>query len=221
MKIPAGGRRKERLKMVRTQIARRGIKNEDVLDAMRAIPREFFLPPELRPHAYADNALPIAEGQSISQPYIVALMAEALDVSHGDRVLEIGTGSGYAAAVLGCIAREVITLERLPSLAHHARSILAQLGYENIQVIQADGTGGWSEGAPYNAISVTAGAPDIPAPLVEQLVAGGNLVLPVGSAATRQDLIQCHKAADGSIEQRDLGRVRFVPLIGKHGWEGV
>jgi protein-L-isoaspartate(D-aspartate) O-methyltransferase len=216
--IPKGDRLEERLQMVRLQIEPRGIDDENVLEAMRRVPRELFLPPDVREHAYADSALPIAEGQTISQPYIVALMTQALELSPDDRVLEIGTGSGYAAAVLGFIAREVYTLERHASLAEHADEILEMIGIDNVNVIHADGTNGWPKAAPYDGIVVTAGAPHVPAPLINQLTVEGHLVLPVGSHTTSQHLMQFTKKPDGSLEQVDLGAVRFVPLIGRHGW---
>jgi protein-L-isoaspartate(D-aspartate) O-methyltransferase len=205
--------------MVRLQIANRGIDNEYVLEAMRRIPRELFIPADIREHAYADSALPIAAGQTISQPYIVALMTQALRLSPGDKVLEIGTGSGYGAAVLGCIAREVFSLERHAPLAERADELLDQIGIHNVNVIHTDGTNGWPEAAPYDGIVVTAGAPEVPAPLIKQLSVGGHLVLPVGKHTTSQQLMQIRKEADGSLERNDLGPVRFVPLVGKHGWE--
>lgn len=217
--IPKGERQDERLQMVRLQLENRGIDDEYVLKAMRTIPRELFIPPHMREHAYADSALPIAERQTISQPYIVALMTQSLNLTHEDRVLEIGTGSGYAAAVLGFIAREVYSLERHAPLAEQADELLHQIGIQNVQVIHADGTNGWPEAAPYDGIVVTAGAPEVPEPLVEQLAVDGHLVLPVGSRTTSQHLMQIRKKTDGSLERHDLGPVRFVPLVGKHGWE--
>ncbi|MGD2163309.1 MAG: protein-L-isoaspartate(D-aspartate) O-methyltransferase [Anaerolineales bacterium] len=218
-KIPKGERQDERLQMVRHQIENRDIDDELVLEAMRRIPRELFIPPDIRAHAYADSALPIAEGQTISQPYIVALMTQALEPSPADRVLEIGTGSGYAAAILGLIVREVYSLERHAALAEKADELLQQIGICNVHVIHADGTNGWPEASPYDGIVVTAGAPEVPEPLVEQLAVGGHLVLPVGKHTTSQHLMQLTKTPDGSLEQDDLGAVRFVPLVGKHGWD--
>jgi protein-L-isoaspartate(D-aspartate) O-methyltransferase len=217
-KIPKGERQDERFQMVRLQIANRGIDDVYVLEAMRRIPREFFIPPDIRRHAYADSALPIAEGQTISQPYIVALMTQALELSPEDRVLEIGTGSGYQAAVLGFIAREVYSLERLAPLAERADELLNQIGIHNVQVIHTDGSDGWPIASPYDGIIVTAGAPEVPAPLIEQLTFSGRLVLPVGSRTTNQHLIQIKKQRDGSLQREDMGSVRFVPLIGRHGW---
>jgi protein-L-isoaspartate(D-aspartate) O-methyltransferase len=221
MKIPKGERSKERERMVRLQIEKRGISDRYVLEAMRRIPRELFIPPNMREHAYADSALPISEGQTISQPYIVALMTQALELSPDDRVLEIGTGSGYAAAILGYIAREVFTLERHTALAEHAEKLLVRIGIQNVNVIHADGSNGWPEAAPYDGIVVTAAAPEVPEPLIDQLAFNGHLVLPVGSRTTSQDLIQIHKETDGSLVHSDLGPVRFVPLIGNHGWENT
>lgn len=217
-RIPKGDRQDERLQMVRLQIANRGIDDEYVLEAMRRIPRELFIPPDMREHAYADSALPIAESQTISQPYIVALMTQALRLSPGDKVLEIGTGSGYAAAILGFIVREVYSLERHQPLAERAQKLLDQIGIRNVNVIHADGTQGWPDAAPYDGIVVTAGAPEVPEPLIEQLTAGGHLVLPVGKHTTSQHLLQIHKEPDGSLKRSDLGPVRFVPLVGEHGW---
>lgn len=218
-KIPKGDRQEERLQMVRLQLEPRGIDDENVLEAMRRVPRELFLPPDMRKHAYADSALPIAEGQTISQPYIVALMTQALQLSPDDRVLEIGTGSGYAAAILGYIAHQVYSLERIAPLAKHAEETLNRVGIDNVNVIHADGTNGWPQAAPYDGIVVTAGAPEVPQPLIDQLAPRGRLVLPVGSHTTSQHLMQFHKLPDGSLDSSDLGAVRFVPLIGNHGWE--
>lgn len=204
--------------MVRLQIAKRGVDDEHVLEAMRRIPRELFIPPDMRVHAYADSALPIAESQTISQPYIVALMTQALELSPSDRVLEIGTGSGYQSAILGVIAREVYSLERHAPLAERADKLLKQIGIDNVQVIHSDGSEGWLDAAPYDAIIVTAGAPQVPEPLVEQLAVGGRLVLPVGSHTTSQHLLKIVKKTDGSLQKNDLGAVRFVPLVGKHAW---
>ena len=217
-RIPKGDLQEQRLHMVRLQIAKRGIDDEYVLEAMRRIPRELFIPPDMREHAYADSALPIAEGQTISQPYIVALMTQALELSPPDRVLEIGTGSGYQAAILGYLARAVYSIERHAPLAERADELLKQLGIDNVQVIHLDGTEGWSDAAPYDGIIVTAGAPEVPEPLVDQLAVGGRLVLPVGSHTTNQQLFKLVKKTDGTLQKYDLGAVRFVPLVGKHGW---
>ena len=207
-----------RERMVRTQIAARGIRDPAVLAAMRAVPREAFLPPELSEFAYEDHALPIEEGQTISQPYIVALMTAALELRPGDRVLEIGTGSGYAAAVLGRIAKEVYSIERHAALADLAAARLRTLGLDNVHVLHGDGTLGWAERAPYDAIVVAAGGPDVPDALLAQLAVGGRLVIPVGEDKALQTLVRITRAADGTLRREELGDVRFVPLIGAQGW---
>ncbi|HEV8238969.1 MAG TPA: protein-L-isoaspartate(D-aspartate) O-methyltransferase [Thermoanaerobaculia bacterium] len=204
--------------MIARQLAARGVRDERVLEAMRAVPREEFVPPELVEFAYEDSPLPISEQQTISQPYIVALMAEALELQPGDRVLEVGTGSGYAAAVLAHLAAEVHTIERHESLAVSARRKLVQLGYANVQVIHGDGSLGWTQSAPYDAIVAAAGGPDVPPALLEQLAPGGRLVMPVGSTPREQTLVRLRKRPDGRVAREDLGPVRFVPLIGAAGW---
>jgi len=208
----------ERARMVRTQLAARGIRDARVLAAMASVPREAFLPPELEEFAYEDHPLPIAEGQTISQPYIVALMTAALAIGPNDRVLEIGTGSGYAAAVLGHMAREVFTIERHAALSALAATRLRDLGYAHVHVTHGDGTLGWAEHAPYDAIVVAAGGPEVPEALVAQLAVGGRLVIPVGDEKSMQTLVHITRAADGSLRREDLGDVRFVPLIGAQGW---
>jgi protein-L-isoaspartate(D-aspartate) O-methyltransferase len=210
--------RSAREHMVQAHVAARGIRNPAVLAAMRTVPREVFLPAELAEFAYADHPLPIAEGQTISQPYIVALMTAALELGPNDRVLEIGTGSGYAAAVLGHVAREVYTVERHGPLAEAASARLRELGSHNVHVHHGDGTLGWPEHAPYDAIVVTAGGPDVPKALVAQLAVGGRLVIPVGEDKALQTLVRLTKEADGRVRREDLGDVRFVPLIGAQGW---
>jgi protein-L-isoaspartate(D-aspartate) O-methyltransferase len=207
----------KRKKMVDTQLIPRGIRDPLVLKAMGKIPREEFVPENLRESAYTDNALPIAESQTISQPYIVALMTQALELNSGDKILEIGTGSGYQAAVLAEIVEDVYTVERIPSLTERARQVLSNLGYRNVHFKVFNGTLGWPEHSPYNAIIVTAGAPDIPEPLIEQLEEGGRLVIPVGDRFG-QDLLRITKTAGGRLT-KDLGAVRFVNLVGEHGWE--
>jgi protein-L-isoaspartate(D-aspartate) O-methyltransferase len=207
----------QRDRMVERQIAGRGVRDPGVLAAMRSVPRERFLRPELEEFAYQDAPLPIEEGQTISQPFIVALMAEALQLSPRDRVLEIGTGSGYAAAVLARVAREIYTIERHAELADSARARLAELGLDNVFVRHGDGTLGWPEQAPFDAIVVAAGGPHIPEPLLAQLAPGGRLVIPVGEEKAQQ-LIRVTRRGDGSLEHEDLGGVRFVPLIGEEGW---
>jgi protein-L-isoaspartate(D-aspartate) O-methyltransferase len=207
-----------RERMVRTQIAARGVRDPAVLEAMRTVPREAFLPPELEEFAYADAPLPIERGQTISQPYIVALMAAAARLGPGDRVLEIGTGSGYAAAVLGRIAREVYTVERHEELAKLAADRLAGLGFSNVAVRHGDGTLGWAEHAPYDAIVVAAGGPKVPEALLDQLAPGGRVVIPVGEGRGFQQLVRVTREIDGGLRREELGDVRFVPLIGAQGW---
>ncbi|MEZ4416638.1 MAG: protein-L-isoaspartate(D-aspartate) O-methyltransferase [Gemmatimonadota bacterium] len=208
----------QRRSMVSRQLAARGIHDPRVLAAMGEVPREFFVPPHLAEFAYEDAPLPIASGQTISQPYIVALMAEALGLSGGERVLEIGTGSGYAAAVLSRLASEVYTVERHEDLAESARAALEAVGYDNVQVLHADGTLGWPEHAPYDAILVSAGGPGVPPALSEQLAPGGVVVIPVGADPRTQELVAERKQPDGTFTRRSLGAVRFVPLIGAEGW---
>jgi len=208
-----------REQMVSRHLAARGIRDPAVLAAMRSVAREAFLPPELAEFAYEDSPLPIAQGQTISQPYIVALMIAALEVGPEDRVLEVGTGSGYAAAVLGRIAREVYTIERHGELADAATARLHELGFHNVHVRHGDGTLGWPEHAPYDAIVVAAGGPDVPEALVGQLAAGGRLVIPLGDDRSLQTLVRIVRDADGRLRREDLGDVRFVPLIGAQGWD--
>src|SRR5262245_2272925 len=208
----------QRDRMVERQIAGRGVRDPAVLSAMRSVPRERFLPPHLEEFAYQDSPLPIEQGQTISQPFIVALMAEALELDPGDRVLEIGTGSGYAAAVLARLAREVYTVERHAELVESARILLGELGFDNVFVRHGDGTLGWPEHAPYDAIVVAAGGPRIPETLLAQLAPGGRLVIPVGEEKA-QELVRITRRADGTFEREELGGVRFVPLIGAEGWD--
>jgi protein-L-isoaspartate(D-aspartate) O-methyltransferase len=204
--------------MVDLQIARRGVRSRLVLDAMRTVPREAFLPEPMREFAYEDAPLPIAEGQTISQPYIVALMTEALALEGGEKVLEIGTGSGYAAAVLSRIARSVYTVERLGQLAEKAAAALAELGYRNVHVLHGDGTRGWPEHAPYDAIVVAAGGPEVPESLKAQLKVGGRLVIPVGENRRVQELLRLIRVAESEYQIEDIADVRFVPLVGEEGW---
>ncbi len=207
-----------RREMVDRQIAARDVRDERVLEALRTVPREAFVPERLAEFAYDDTPLPIGEEQTISQPFVVALMAEALEIRPGDKVLEIGAGSGYAAAVLSRLAREVWTVERHPSLAREARERMARLGYRNVHVLHGDGTLGWPEHAPYDAIVVAAGGPEVPPALLDQLAAGGRLVIPIGPDLRTQNLVRVRRRADGSVVREDLGGVRFVPLIGAQGW---
>ncbi len=208
--------RKER--MLSEHLAARGIRDAAVLKAMRDVPREAFLPPGMELFAYDDGPLPINEGQTISQPYIVAYMVEALELRGQERVLEIGTGSGYAAAVLSRCAAQVFTVERLPGLAEAASARLQELGYRNVSVHVGDGTMGWRGHAPYDAIVVTAGAPGVPRELLEQLAPLGRLVIPVGPTQHLQELVRVRRLADGRLQHEDLCSVRFVPLIGEQGW---
>jgi protein-L-isoaspartate(D-aspartate) O-methyltransferase len=204
--------------MLSRDLAGRGIGDPKVLAAMRLVPREEFVPAEFKEQAYGDYPLPIDEGQTISQPYIVAYMAECLELSHGDRVLEIGTGSGYSAAVLSRIAAEVYTLERVDSLARSAGERLKRLGYDNIWIFVGDGTLGWPRLAPYDAIIVTAGAPRVPKPLLEQLAVGGRLLLPVGPDRLGQTLIRVRREDENRYREEWLLAVQFVPLVGAEGW---
>ena len=207
-----------RNEMVEKAISARGVRSELVLNAMRNVPREAFLPEQLREFAYEDAPLPIDEGQTISQPYIVAFMTEALALKGGERVLEIGAGSGYAAAVLSKIAADVYTVERIGQLAEKAASTLADLGYHNVHVLHGDGTRGWPEHAPYDGIIVAAGGPTIPESLKEQLKVGGRLVIPVGRDPGVQELVRVTRISENKYDREDLADVRFVPLIGQEGW---
>jgi protein-L-isoaspartate(D-aspartate) O-methyltransferase len=204
--------------MVETQIAARGVRNPAVLEAMRLVPRERFVPAHLAELAYTDEPLPIGEDQTISQPYIVAAMIEAARPRPGDRALEIGTGSGYSAAVLATIVAEVYTVERLAGLAESAGRRLAELGYTNVHVRQANGTLGWPEHAPFDVIIVTAGGPRVPRPLLEQLAVGGRLVMPVGSRQLGQRLMRVTRTGEDTYHHEGLEDVAFVPLIGEEGW---
>jgi protein-L-isoaspartate(D-aspartate) O-methyltransferase len=210
----------DRARMVERHLAARGIGNPAVLRAMGEVPREEFVPPELAPHAYLDRPLPIGEEQTISQPFMVALMAEAAELAPGDRILEVGTGSGYAAAVFGRAAAQVFTVERLASLAAEAEERFERLGYANIHVAVRDGTLGWPEHAPYDAILVAAGAPDVvPPALKEQLAPAGRLIIPRGATLAGQELVRIRRLEDGaSYHEETLGAVQFVPLIGEAGW---
>ncbi len=196
---------------------RREIRDERVLGVMERIPRERFVPSESRYQAYEDRPLPIGEGQTISQPFIVALMTQEMELVAGQRVLELGTGSGYQVAVLAELAGHVVSVERLPKLAHRARQILDELGYTNIEIHLAEKAMGWPAAAPYEAIMVTAGAPKIPQELLDQLAMGGRLVIPVGSRY-EQELVKVTKRQDRDLVEK-LGACRFVPLIGDGAWE--
>lgn len=208
---------RRRAHMVEYDLARRGIRDGAVLAVMAEVPREAFLPPALADHAYDDSALPIDAGQTISQPYIVAAMAEAAEVHTEDRVLEVGAGSGYGAAVLRGLAEAVVTVERHPVLAEAAAANLAAVGATDVVVVEGDGSLGWSELAPYDVIVVTAAGPRIPPSLVAQLADGGRLVMPVGSRNGAQQLIRVRRRGLELVEE-DLGPVAFVPLVGDEGW---
>ncbi|HEU0033846.1 MAG TPA: protein-L-isoaspartate(D-aspartate) O-methyltransferase [Kofleriaceae bacterium] len=205
------------MRMVSDQLRRRDISDPLVLSAFARVPREIFVPPELASHAYDDAPLPIGNGQTISQPYVVAMTVQALGLAGHERVLEIGTGSGYAAAILGAIAREVVTIERIEELAITARQRLDHLGFPNVHVHHADGTLGWPPDAPYEAICVAAGAPHPPQALLDQLAIGGRLVLPFGSAEA-QRLVRITRRDATHFHEEMLGDVRFVPLVGEQGW---
>ncbi len=203
---------KARTEMVRTQIEARGVKDPNVLAAMRSVPRHLFVPSEWRRQAYADHPLPIGEGQTISQPYIVGLMSELLGVGPGDRVLEIGTGSGYQAAVLAAMGCEVYTIEIRPSLAQEAQARLAEMGAANVHVRAGDGYQGWPEAAPFDGIIVTAAPDRIPEPLLDQLAVGGSMVIPVGSFYQQLKVIT---RTEAGMTERDVIPVRFVPMTGE------
>jgi protein-L-isoaspartate(D-aspartate) O-methyltransferase len=203
--------------MVERQIEARGISNPRVLAALREIPRHHFIPPPYDQSAYDDNPLPIGNGQTISQPYIVALMTELLRPEPSDNMLEIGAGSGYQAAILSRLVRRLTSMERIPAVAILARNNLTSLGIQNVEVIEGDGTLGYPQNAPYNGIMVTAATPEIPQTLTDQLAEGGRLVVPVGGRDL-QELVTLEKQGDRMIREYH-GGVRFVPLIGRHGWE--
>lgn len=204
-------------KMVSTQIEVRGIHDQRVLEAMRKVPRQLFVSEALQDQAFGDFPLPIGDGQTISQPFIVAEMTQALELTQNDRVLEIGTGSGYQTAILAELAYRVYTIERVRKLFIGARKILDQLHYHNVVAKCSDGTLGWAEESPFDAIIVTAGAPEVPDALVEQLEEGGRLVIPVGGRLS-QTLLKIERHEDG-IRKTNLGGCRFVKLIGNHGWK--
>lgn len=208
----------ERLRMVESQIAARGIHDPRVLFAMKEVPRHLFVPQPYDKSAYEDSPLPIGNGQTISQPYIVAEMTELLALQPADSVLEIGTGCGYQAAILAALVRKVTTIERIPEVVGLARANLATIGINNVEVMVGDGTLGYPQNAPYNGIIITAATPSVPQPLVEQLADGGRLVAPVGERDS-QELIRLRKKG-GSITEEHHGGVRFVPLIGERGWSG-
>ncbi|HKT75739.1 MAG TPA: protein-L-isoaspartate(D-aspartate) O-methyltransferase [Sphingobium sp.] len=211
----------ERLRrmMVDQQIARRGVGDARLLAAMRDVPRDQFVPEELRAHAHDDMPLPLGAGQTISQPYIVAVMIEAAAIKPDDRVLEVGLGSGYAAAIMSRLAAQVFAIERIAELADEAAARMAALGYDNVTIGAGDGTEGWPEQAPFDVISVAAGGSAVPQPLRDQLAVGGRLIMPIGTAAEQRLVRLVREDAETFVEQR-LEAVRFVPLIGAHGWQG-
>jgi len=206
-----------RLRMVETQLITRGIRDTRVLEAMRTVPRHLFVEEALQEQAYNDYPLPIGEKQTISQPYMVALMTEALDLKGGERVLEIGTGSGYQAAILSRLCEKVYSIERFSTLAARARKTLDSLNYSNVVIRIGDGTMGWKEEAPFDGIIVTAAAPSIPEPLLEQLSLDGRMVVPVGGVFS-QVLLKVIKTKEG-IKRLDMGGCRFVKLVGRYGWK--
>jgi len=205
--------------MVERQLRRRGIADQRILDAFLAVPREAFVSAGYAHLAYGDHPLPIEAGQTISQPYIVALMIEAAGIKAGDKVLEVGAGSGYAAAVISRIAGKVVGIERQHDLVEVARERLQRLGYDNVAIVEGDGTRGCPDEAPFDAILAAASGSHIPESLVEQLKPGGSIVMPVGSPGWVQKLVKATRREDGTLQQSDLGGVRFVPLIGEEGWK--
>jgi protein-L-isoaspartate(D-aspartate) O-methyltransferase len=211
---------KQRMKMVDTQIRARGIRDQRVIEAMEKIPRHLFVDEGLIDQAYNDSPLPIDRQQTISQPYMVALMSEAMELTGDEKALEIGTGSGYQTAILAELAERVFSIERIAALATRARKILDALNYYNVAIRVGDGTYGWREEAPYGAIMVTAGAPRIPRLLIEQLTVGGRLVIPVGSRHS-QALLKLTRLSEDpdDLKREELGGCRFVDLIGEHGWD--
>lgn len=209
-----------RQQMVERQLRGRGVRDMAVLAAMGEVPREAFVPASFADAAYEDSPLPIAAGQTISQPLVVALMVEALELRPTDRTLEVGSGSGYAAAVMSRICQRVFGIERHPELTEASRRALDELGYDNVEVIEGDGTLGLPERAPFEAILVSAGGPAIPAALRDQLSIGGRMVIPVGDSTNIQRLVRATRVSDNDWREDDLGSVAFVPLVGEQGWDG-
>jgi protein-L-isoaspartate(D-aspartate) O-methyltransferase len=210
--------RRARDRMVDTQITRRGVRDARVLDAIRQVPREEFVDPGFEEFAYDDGPLPIGANQTISQPYMVALMIEAAKLKPQDRVLEVGAGSGYAAAVMSRIAACVHTIDRHAELVDAARRRLQRLGFKNVELRVGDGTRGWPEAAPFDAILVAAGGPEVPATLKDELAIGGRLIIPVGLQRLHQTLRKVTRLSETQYQEEDLGGVAFVPLIGEQGW---
>jgi protein-L-isoaspartate(D-aspartate) O-methyltransferase len=209
----------ERDAMIERQLRRRGIGERQILDAFRQVPREEFISDEYAHLAYGDHPLPIEANQTISQPYIVALTIQAARIKAGDKVLEVGSGSGYAAAVISRIAAKVIGIERQHDLVEVSRERLKRLGYDNVEIVEGDGTRGCPEYAPFDAIVAAASGSHVPKAFIEQLSDGGCIVMPVGDPGWVQELVKVTKRADGSVERQNLGGVRFVPLIGEEGWK--
>ena len=205
--------------MVERQLQRRGITEPHILDAFRAVPREAFVSAEFAHLAYGDHPLPIEAGQTISQPYIVALTIQAAGIRPGDRVLEVGAGSGYAAAVISRIAARVVGIERQHELAELAQERIDRLGYDNLEIVEGDGTLGWAEAAPYDAIVAAASGSHVPQAWIDQLRDGGRIVVPLGSPGDVQQLVKLTRQRDGSLARENLAAVRFVPLIGEEGWK--
>ena len=210
---------KLRERMVRDQIAGRGIRDERILAAFRAVPREEFVPANGRDYAYDDSPVPIEAGQTVSQPYIVALMIEAAEIGRQDRVLEVGAGSGYAAAVIGRLAGQVFAIERHEELARLAGERMERLGFEKVAIYQGDGTSGLPSEAPFDAIIASASGSHVPDVLLRQLEIGGRLVMPVGEPQEVQTLLKVTRTGEDEFERKNLGAVRFVPLIGAHAWD--
>jgi protein-L-isoaspartate(D-aspartate) O-methyltransferase len=215
--VERGGFERERERMVEEQLVRRGITDARVLDAMRRVPRHLFVEEALRDRAYGDHPLPIGEQQTISQPYIVALMTSLLALDGQEKVLEVGTGSGYQTAILALLARRICSIERLPSLALRARALLESLGYNNVWIRVGNGTLGWPDEAPFDRILVAAGAPSVPPPLFEQLAKGGRMVLPVGD--TSNQMLTLVENVGGDMRITPCGDCMFVKLVGKYAWE--
>ena len=211
----------EREAMVERHLKRRGIDEAPIIEAFLAVPREEFVSPEYAHLAYGDHPLPIEAGQTISQPYIVALMIQSAGIRSGDTVLEVGAGSGYAAAVISRIAGRVIAIERQHDLVEVAAERLRRLAYDNVRIVEGDGTRGCPEEAPFDAILAAASGSHVPRPLVEQLAPGGRIVMPIGDPGGVQELVKVTKQEDGILREENLGGVRFVPLIGEEGWKNA